>query len=567
MIKKVYSRTLKSFKTITFNQGFNFLISHSINGKSNNGTGKTSLIQIVNFCLGSSSEKISSYDDLNEEEFSIDLEICNKDITLSRTPKMATKIKVIDKDNLLGFGSITDEIKTVDQVKKQLNKVIFDMEEDKITFRNLISPFMKRGAYAFNHIFKTHAMEPNIVTQMKNSFLMDIPILPILELKDLIDERESFLKLKEIKESDIIWKKEKLNTLKLKLKDQNKDILKTENQLKNFELNLQDQTMLDELKTINRKLSELIKKKYININSIESNKKIISDEELLDLGQIKNIMNEASLFITPNLEKRIEDVQSYHIRLCRFRNDRIKEFIDELKKEIDTIDDELEQLNERKTNILNVFDKKGYLDDYYNLNEVLTEAKLERSNIQKQLDVYTELNNIDQKCKEKSDEIMTEMKKYKDCKEFLNISNRFTEFIKIIFNEEAKLIMDFKPSVNYYARGYHFDWEIPKKLSSGYLKGCIAVYDLVISEFNSNRFPIFLIHDSVVFESTDKNYVAKFLNLIYSISKKSNFQYICCVNDDQIVQSFLDKEVSDLYISSQKLSQEDTLFGIDFGKR
>ena len=67
MIKKIYSRTLKSFKTIQFNDGFNFLVSESINEKSNNGTGKTSLIQIINFCFGSSTEKISTYEDLNKE--------------------------------------------------------------------------------------------------------------------------------------------------------------------------------------------------------------------------------------------------------------------------------------------------------------------------------------------------------------------------------------------------------------------------------------------------------------------------------------------------------------------
>ena len=73
MITKIYSRTLKTFKTIKFNEGFNFLVSESVDGLSNNGTGKSSLIQIINFCLCSSNEKIIEYEELKNHEFSIDL--------------------------------------------------------------------------------------------------------------------------------------------------------------------------------------------------------------------------------------------------------------------------------------------------------------------------------------------------------------------------------------------------------------------------------------------------------------------------------------------------------------
>ena len=266
MIKKIYSRTLKTFKTIDFKDGFNFLVSESVNEKSNNGTGKTSLIQIINFCFGSSTEKISSYEDLNKEEFSVDVLINNKMITLSRTPQNFTKIKVIDKENLLGDGILEDETKTVDWVKNKLNKLIFGIENEEISFRNLISPFMKRGAFAFNNIYKTHAMETNIVTQLKNSFLMNVPIEPIIELKELVEERETFLKLKEIKETDIIWKKENQNTLRSRIKNLDKEIKENEEKLKKFELTLNEKEDINDINKINVELSNLIKEKYIYLN-------------------------------------------------------------------------------------------------------------------------------------------------------------------------------------------------------------------------------------------------------------------------------------------------------------
>lgn len=567
MIKKIYSRTLKTFKTIEFSEGFNFLVSESVNGKSNNGTGKTSLIQIINFCFGSSTEKISTYEDLNKEEFSVDVVIDNKTITLSRTPQNVTKIKIIDKENLLGDGVLEDEPKTIDWVKNKLNKLIFGIENEEVSFRNLISPFMKRGAFAFNNIYKTHAMETNIVTQLKNSFLMNIPIEPIIELKALVEERESFLKLKEIKETDLIWKKEKQNTLKSKIRNLDKEIKENEEKLKKFELTLNEKENINDIHKINAELSNLIKEKYIYQNYIESNKKIINNDSLLGIEQIREILEESKFFVTNGEMKTLEEIQKYHIKLNKDRNERVKSLIESDQNKVKEIESKIDDINLKKINILKEFDKKGYLDDYYSTNEIITNLKIEKSDLEKQLDVYIALNQIDTSCKEKVKSIIKKLEKNDNCNNFKIINNKFKEYIRKIFDEDAKLIMECKNTGNYATRGYNYDWEIPRKLSSGYLKGCIAVYDLVLADFNSDRFPIFLIHDSVVFESTDKQYVAKFLNLTNEIIGNNRFQYICCVNDDQIVKNELNKAVLKKYEEAQRISQEDTLFGINFGNR
>lgn len=567
MIKKIYSRTLKTFKTIEFKDGFNFLVSESVNEKSNNGTGKTSLIQIINFCFGSSTEKISSYEDLNKEEFSVDVLINNKMITLSRTPQNFTKIKVIDKENLLGDGILEDETKTVDWVKNKLNKLIFGIENEEISFRNLISPFMKRGAFAFNNIYKTHAMETNIVTQLKNSFLMNVPIEPIIELKELVEERETFLKLKEIKETDIIWKKENQNTLRSRIKNLDKEIKENEEKLKKFELTLNEKEDINDINKINVELSNLIKEKYIYLNYIETNKKIINNNSLLTGEQIKEILEEAKLFVTDAKMKTLEEVQQYHITLNKDRNERVKSLIESDQNKVKEIESKIDDINQTKMNILRGFDQKGYLDEYYSTNEIITNLKIEKSDLEKQLDVYIALNQIDSSCKEKVKSIIKKLEENDNCDNFNIINNKFKEYIKKVFDEDAKLIMECKNTGNYAARGYNYDWEIPRKLSSGYLKGCIAVYDLVLADFNSDRFPIFLIHDSVVFESTDKQYVARFLNLINEVIGENRFQYICCVNDDQIIEGQLNKKVQEKYKEAQRISQEDTLFGINFGNR
>ncbi len=568
MITKIYSRTLKTFKTIHFNPGFNFLISESINGLSNNGTGKSSLIQIINFCLCSSNEKIMGYKELQGHEFSIELKINESKLILSRKIEGSCgKIIIDDQNNLLGFGIISNSEKNIDSVKMSLAKLFFNIDDNIISFRTLISPFMKRGAYAFNNIFKTHAMEKNIITQLKNSFLIGMPFEPIAELKNIINDRETFLKLKEIKESDIIWKRENIRTLNSRLTKINDEIKKQEDNLKNFNIDNQDSKSIKNINAINKKLSHLVKKKFILTKQNENNKKLISNESTITTNDIKEIIKEANFIISDNAITEIDKIQKFHNMLNSNRNNRLQQQIELNELQISNVEENINSLISQKKNLLKLFDKKGYLDEYYSISESITQLKIEYSELEKQYNVYKELNNIEKETKEKSKLIMEEMRNNKENPVFKKVNNRFSEYIKNVFGESGKLIIDFKDNNQYSSKGYTFDWQIPRKASTGYLKGCIAAMDVVLIENNIKKHPLFLIHDSVVFDSTDKGYVAKFLNLVYESTKKYNYQYICCLNDDQVNYSEMCYGLKKLYKNSQRLSQKDTLFGINFGER
>lgn len=568
MITKIYSKTLKTFKTIEFNQGFNFLVSESVDGLSNNGTGKSSLIQIINFCLCSSNEKIMEYDKLKGHEFSIDLKFNESILTLTRKiERTSSKIIVDDENNVLGLGHLNHSEKSIDSVKNGLSKLFFDIDDNVISFRTLISPFMKRGAYAFNHIFKTHAMEKNIVTQLKNSYLIGIPSDPVIKLRNIINDRETFLKLKEIKESDIIWKKENIRTLNSKLSKIKKEIEKNEADLKSFNIDNHDSESINEIKDINIKLSSLLKQKFILNNQNSNNQKLIRHENVIGIEEIKKIMEDANFLLSNETINEIEKIQNFHRLLHKNRNKRLSEQISENNKKIIDLDTQINCLIEKKKNLLKLFDKKGYLDEYYSISENITQLKIEYSELEKQYNVYKELDKIEKDTKEKSKTVMKEMYDNLNSNAFKKVNNRFSEYIKNVFGEKGKLIIDFKDNTQYTSKGYTFDWQIPRKASTGYLKGCIAAIDVVLIENNIDKFPLFLIHDSVVFDSTDKGYVAKFLNMVYESTQKYNYQYICCLNDDQIVYTDICDELKDLYNKSQKLSQKNTLFGINFGER
>ncbi|EDO0252849.1 hypothetical protein GME87_13995, partial [Listeria monocytogenes] len=318
MLKRIYSRTLDTFKTIELNDGFNFIISKKIDGKSNNGTGKTSLLQIINFCLCSSTENIVSYEDINGNEFSIDLEKDGQIITISRSPMRSNFVKIIDIHDILGQGILNDEEISIDKAKKLLNTYFFSKKNEAVnipSFRLLISPFMKRGAYAFNNLYKTHAVEKNIDTQLKNSFLLDMNVKQIYVLKDIIKSRSKYLKLKEIKETDFIWNKKTIPDLKkdIDFLTSSIDILKKD--LNNNIINVENQDIINDINDLNDNINTLSKRKYYLKNSIRINRGSIENNKIMSNAEIETLITEAKFLANGESVKSITEVQNFHQKL------------------------------------------------------------------------------------------------------------------------------------------------------------------------------------------------------------------------------------------------------------
>ena len=73
MISKIYAND-KRFKPVKFEKGLNLIVADRQQGSSDkdsrNGIGKTTLINILNFCLGSDlNKKILPVDSINDWEF------------------------------------------------------------------------------------------------------------------------------------------------------------------------------------------------------------------------------------------------------------------------------------------------------------------------------------------------------------------------------------------------------------------------------------------------------------------------------------------------------------------
>jgi uncharacterized protein YydD (DUF2326 family) len=87
-----------SFKRVDLTSGFNVILAErtteSTGKDSRNGLGKSSLIHVIRFCLGSAPNKTLEGDELSDWTFTIDIELAGRKYSISRNTKTKNKIAI-----------------------------------------------------------------------------------------------------------------------------------------------------------------------------------------------------------------------------------------------------------------------------------------------------------------------------------------------------------------------------------------------------------------------------------------------------------------------------------------
>ena len=103
MIYKVYADN-ENFNNVEFSNGLNIVLGVKTETSNDtdtmNGVGKTTLLEIIDFCLGSKNDKnsyLKKIDEIKDWTFSIEMDFFNSVFTISRNIEFSKKfiLKVV----------------------------------------------------------------------------------------------------------------------------------------------------------------------------------------------------------------------------------------------------------------------------------------------------------------------------------------------------------------------------------------------------------------------------------------------------------------------------------------
>ena len=569
--KLIISTPSKILRNIEFHKGLNLIVDDTptINTQlTGNNVGKTTVLKLVDFCLGGKATEIyTDFEDKKSEyeevkKFLIEQEVL---ITLILTEDLdlvdKSKQIIIERNFLQNSRAIRningEPILEKDFENKLMSLLIPNQKSEKPSFRQIISHNIRYKDENINNTLKT-------LSKYTSDYEYETLYLFLLGCNFNSGARRQAIATKLKQEENYkarLEKNQSKESYEIALTILDDEILELDKKKKTFNINENFEQDLEELNKIKYKINKLsseVVKLGIRKDLIEEAKENMENSTTnIDLKQLKALYDEAKLNIS-GIQKTFEDLVNYHNTMI----------VEKLK----FITEDLPSLNER-IRLENI-----------KLNKLLEEEKVVSKKIAKS-DSFEELEKIIAKLNEKymlKGEFESTISNLNEVEENINrLKNELSNIDNYLFSDEFKELLKSQikkfnkffstVSNELYGESYvlGFSEETNKKtnqtfykfnsfnlnMSSGKKQGEILCFDLAYILFADNeKIPClhFLLNDKK--ELMHDNQLLKVADFV----KKNNIQLIISILKDKLPENLVDK--SNIVI---ELSQNKKLFRIE----
>lgn len=568
MIKAVRSNN-KKFKEVKFEKGFNVVLAErtakSSDKDSRNGVGKTTLIEIIHFCLGSDLDKISFLSSLKGYSFILDIEINNQTISVLRNIDDSDLIHISGDYSALNINAEYNELHKTHSLsnqewKKYLGILIFKFRQDKDTkyqptFRSLISYLVRKGLNSFNDPFKYFLGQKPWSIQTNNNFLLGLDVDFAVNFQKLKDKKESINSIKKIinDESlkDIIGSLGELQAEKVRLSEES---IELDIQIKSFKVHPQYKKIQEDADVITGEIHS--KQNHINLNQriLSEYEDSLASEEDVSIEKVSKVYSEAGLVFGASLINKLENVKKFHKSIIKNRKDYLANEIQRINNENISFASEIETSSIKRAELISILDTHSALDEYNHIQNRKNEVKRKLENVKSALDRLNQFEENKSNIKIKLEELMQNSRQ--DLHERSEVVDKavslFNKYSNYLYSNAGTL------SINIDKSGYKYKVDIKSSQSQGIQYMKVFCYDLTYTAIQSdNNRSLFLIHDSTIFDGVDERQVAKAIELAYTESELKGYQYICTINSDNIPYRDFSANFKEKFLESVRLTLKD----------
>lgn len=573
----------KPFKTITFGKGFNVILAQrteeSTEKDSRNGTGKTSLIEIIHFCLGS---RIKPKNTLRAKElenftFILDLTLRGKEYTIYRNTSSRSYIEIEGDFSDWPIQPLYDDKKNVYTMKAKdwkllLGYLMFDLpittnKKYKPTFRSLISYFIRRGMKAFQNPFKHFPQQREWDVQVNNAYLLGLNWEYAAEFQILKDKRKTLNSLKKAAQQGLltgfIGSLGELEAERVRLEEK---INESEKQLSNFKIHPQYYDIEKEVNRLTQEIHKIINEYTFNKQILHEYEESIAKEEDVPIEKVEQIYREAGLTFSDKTRETLSNVVEFHKKVIENRKNYLQSEITRLSSKIKEQKSNIESLSNKRSRSFAILKTHGALKEYFKLQNRINSLKKKLDEIKNRIQNLKEF----EKGKSRLD-IEKQSLLQKTRRDFEERKAQRDTAVRLFNNNSQRLYSE--PgilSIDITENGYKFDVDIKRARSQGigYMK--VFCYDLMLIQLRAHLqdMPGFLIHDSTLYDGVDERQIAASMELAAQEAGKKEFQYICAINSDCVPYGDFSSNFRDEFnnhIIMELTDKEDgCLFGIRF---
>lgn len=323
-----------SFKAVEFRPGFNVILADrtevSSSKDSRNGLGKSTLIEIIHFCLGANLPKAKGLGSKNLRgwAFTLELTLANQAITVTRSTDEPSKV-VIEGDTTNWF--IQPKEKEGQQVlsprdwNKVLGTLMFglpnDNEDKKFhpTFRSLISYIIRRGRDAFSTPFEHYRKQLEWDKQVNNAFLLGLAWEDARDLQLLKDKQKLIDDIKKLKKDTengvvigILGSLGELEALKVQLESQLRERKET---LSNFRIASQYHELQEDANRLTVEIHNTANNNFVDKQLLEFYYSSLEIENEPSPDDVVRTYESVGIELPGLVSRRLEEVETFHRKL------------------------------------------------------------------------------------------------------------------------------------------------------------------------------------------------------------------------------------------------------------
>jgi uncharacterized protein YydD (DUF2326 family) len=593
LIHRVFSNR-PEFKDVSFEPGFNVVLAErtteASDKASRNGSGKTSLVEVIHFCLGSGFNRDHPLADpaLAGWQFSLDFDLAGHRVVVSRDTAEPRRIWIerSGPDWPVDLKLDADRGKsylTVDEWKTVLGALAFDLDpalaDQKFTpgARGLMSYFIRKGRDAFVDPFSYFRGQPSWDRQVHTALLLGLD-WNFARRAELLNQQEDQLRkahaaveawrasVEASESADVVPRDATEGSLEATRIVLAQRVRAFQESLDSFQVHPQYHDFERRASSLTEEIHDLVNQNVVARDLLRHYARSLGEESVAPATRLEELYAELGVHFPETVVERLEAVRDFHTRVAMNRQEYLQSEMGRIEDSIATRDARIATLSEQRAELLRFLDEHGALEEFITLQQQHRETLEQLARVEAEIEQLRRFEDESARLRIEREELrLAARRDFDDRRELWHQAvELFASNTAALYEKPGQLILDVSTS-----GGLTYSCEIERKQSQGVQEMVIFSYDLMLAQRWARAAAGLgvLVHDTSIFDGVDERQFARALELAKRSADEYGFQYICLLNSDQVPWDEFEELDLRSHVALELTDADEAggLFGIRFG--
>ena len=539
-----------SFQTVELKRGLNIILADrtetSKNRDTRNGLGKTLLVEIIHFCLGSRVEAGRGLvvPALSGWSFTLDLTLMGARVRVTREIDQHDHVLLQDVppnwSQYLGAGVLFAHRRVkIQDWKKFLSRALFGIvtddgnDEPSPSARSLISYFVRRGPDAFVEPFRYTRQQRRRDRQVQIAFLLGLNWRYAAKWQTLKEKEEGLKSFSvAIAQGATEYASGSIGELQAERIQLEGEVERETRALKSFKVHAQYDRIQRDADRLTKLLHSMTNRNVADRRRLAKYRDSVRQEVNTSADAVQELYSEAGVVFAAGVKRTLQEAEQFYSKIVENRRSFLGIELSRLERRIEDRNRRIKRITGERARALEILETHGALEEMAKLQERLTRTRerLERvkSRIGEILDLHARGRRI---TLEKTELFEVTERDHEERRSTWSKPVRwFAENSNKLYEDAGRLIIDVRES------GFHYDVEIKRSESEGVGKMKIFCFDLAVLQAMAGRVDTidFVVHDSGLYDGVDARQRALALERAAELTEMTQTQYICTMNSDMV---------------------------------